>query len=315
MLRYLLPVVPALFVMACAGTTEAPEPLADAAPPAKQAPSPATRTMAASEKHAPRAPKAPAFKAPLSEDLALMERLLNTSSAAKQIQTSGNPQAMALYASARERLQTARQSEGTQQRQFLTEAKGLLFQALRRASPSQNEEKRRHYISLRSSTQALLKAHASIQEESASSQRQSQEQYARQGLSRAEQLFTSGQLDQAQSVLNETFQHLRGSLIELREGATLVRSLSFASPAKEYAYEVKRHQSHRLLVDLLLQKKKIEPATQQHVEQSLQKAEQLRQQAAQEADAAHHTEAIKSLENATRQLLRAIRQAGIYIPG
>jgi hypothetical protein len=255
------------------------------------------------------------FKAPLKEEFLLVDRLLNTSSAARQIQDSDNPAAMALYQTAHERFRAAKDTNDEQARRLLAQAKALLFQSLHSATATQPQETAGRYISLRNSTQALLEAHARIRKEKPSRESQMHERDARQGLAKAEQLFAAGDIAEAMNDLKKAFHRLRASLMVMRQGETLIRRLSFAAPADEFHYEVKRYRSHRLLVNLLLGKKELEPGTQQRVQQSLDSAARLRRQADQEASMQSHTQAIKTLERATRQLLRAIRQADIYIPG
>jgi hypothetical protein len=316
-------VVLSLAITACAGPTA--QPPHKAAPPAAQITQslPSLDSTIAdtspSEIHQQRKDKKAAnnveFKAPLKEELLLVDRLLNTSSAARQIQDSDNPTAMALYQTAHERFRAAKDTSEEQARRLLAQAKTLLFRSLRSATATQPQETAEHYISLRNSTQALLQAHTRIRKEKPSRESQMHERDARQGLAKAEQLFTAGNTAQAVDVLKQAFHRLRASLMAMRQGETLIRRLSFATPADEFHYEVKRYRSHRLLVDLLLGKKDLDPGTQKRVQQSLDSAARLRQRAEQEAGVQSHTQAIKTLEGATRQLLRAIREAGIYIPG
>ena len=47
----------------------------------------------------------------------------------------------------------------------------------------------------------------------------------------------------------------------------------------------------------------------------LDKAAELRKQAEQQASAGDHEAAIKSLEDSTKNLVRAMRGSGVYIPG
>jgi HEPN domain-containing protein len=51
------------------------------------------------------------------------------------------------------------------------------------------------------------------------------------------------------------------------------------------------------------------------VQQFMAKAKRLREQAEQQAEKGAYEEAIHTLEQSTKEIVRAIRSAGIYIPG
>jgi hypothetical protein len=94
-----------------------------------------------------------------------------------------------------------------------------------------------------------------------------------------------------------------------------VRSLNFATKEEEYHYEVDRNDTHRMLVQMLLKDKRGGAAVDSMVEQSVTAAAQLRTQADEQASRRDHETAVKTLEQSTRELVKAIRGAGVYIPG
>ena len=101
----------------------------------------------------------------------------------------------------------------------------------------------------------------------------------------------------------------------MRDGKTLVRSLNFASKEEEYHYELDRNDTHKMLVKVLLKDKMKDPKTAARVKENIDKADALRIEAEQLAISKNFTEAVQTLENSTKQIVRAIRAAGIYIPG
>jgi hypothetical protein len=70
-----------------------------------------------------------------------------------------------------------------------------------------------------------------------------------------------------------------------------------------------------MLVDLLVDEKQSSAYTQEQIVKFVDQALQLRQQADAYAGEGAYEVAIDLLEESTRQLVRAIRSAGIYIPG
>jgi len=102
----------------------------------------------------------------------------------------------------------------------------------------------------------------------------------------------------------------------MRRGDTLVRSLNFATKREEYDYEIDRNDTHRMLVNVLLEERRASnPALDRSVRNFLDEAARLRGEAEQQAQKGGFDAAIKTLEDSTRELVRAIRGAGVYIPG
>ena len=97
----------------------------------------------------------------------------------------------------------------------------------------------------------------------------------------------------------------------MRSGDTLVRSLDFATKEEEYRYELDRNDTHQMLVRVLLEGKPRTPGQQTFIDKALQ----LRGEADAAAVGRDHTAAVKLLEESTRELIRAIRSAGVFIPG
>ena len=131
-------------------------------------------------------------------------------------------------------------------------------------------------------------------------------------MAQAERLAAAGQMAQARTVVDRAYLTARVSIEALRRGDTLVRSLTFASPREEYDYEIDRNDTHRMLVDLVLtERREVGPI----VQPLLDKAGGLRREAEAQAQRGDHDSAIRTLEAATRELVRAVRAGGIYIPG
>ena len=105
------------------------------------------------------------------------------------------------------------------------------------------------------------------------------------------------------------------SLTKLREGKTLVRSLNFETKEDEYQYELGRNNTHNMLVNTVLKEKRNDPRLGKLMDIPLNQAEKLRSQAETEAASGDYETAIKTMEQSTKQIIKAIRMAGIFIPG
>jgi len=248
-------------------------------------------------------------------------KLIESSSAAQQIETSANPEAIARREDARVLYRQAvvadQKGDIESAEQFLQQATQTMFEAVRMAGKDEvNGEKIRKDFALRmQSVEALMQAHQRISVEKKNGDADQFKQDIDLKLQRAQSLHDSGQLAQAREILDEVYVIAKTGIEELRGGDTLVRSLNFATKEEEYRYELDRNDTHEMLITVLLQDKmegqKPNPMTQEFID----KATNLRSQAEKEASTGNYATAIKTLEDSTRQLVRAIRGAGIYIPG
>ena len=249
--------------------------------------------------------------------------LIESSSAARQIESSG-------VSAAREKRDNARlmhrEANATLRGGDLAAATKLLDLAAREmmagarlAKPEQvnGEKARRDFDARLESAQALLAAQQRItQEKSAGREAQDAARSIEQQIAQAQKLAAQERIADARAVIDRAYLTARVSIESLRRGDTLVRSLIFTSKREEFDYEIDRNETHRMLINVLLSERKdaggaMPPAMQAFVDQ----AAALRKDADAQARRGDHEGAIKTLEASTRELVRAIRAGGIYIPG
>jgi len=108
---------------------------------------------------------------------------------------------------------------------------------------------------------------------------------------------------------------VKTSLESLRGGDTLVRELHFETKEDEYLYELDRNDTHQMLVQVLFAEKMESSPMRGTAETFINKAVVLREDAESAAGKKKYEEAIELLEESTKELIRAIRSAGVYIPG
>ncbi len=290
---------------------------------------------AAAAASAPPPPRSaqPLDPAMLARRLQSIGTLIERSSAAQQIERSGD-------AAARERRDNARlihreagqaldAGDAARASSLLDQATREMMAGVRLAKPEQvaGEKAKRDFDARLDSTRALLAAQQRITEEKAASApsatsrpvtreaRDATREIERR-LDEAQALARQGKLDEARPMLDRAYLTARVSIESLRRGDTLVRSLNFASPREEYDYEIDRNDTHRMLITVLLADRKDAQGAMPAVMQPfVDKAATLRGEAEVQARAGDHAGAIRTLENATRELVRAIRAGGVYIPG
>lgn len=249
--------------------------------------------------------------------------LIETSSAARQIESSG-------VAAARERRDNARlihrEAAAALDAGDLANADRLLNQAAREimdgarlARPDQvtGEKSKRDFESRLESARALLAAQQRItHEKRAGREAQNAASSIERQISEAQAIAAQGRYDEARPILDKAYLTARISIETMRRGDTLVRSLNFASKREEYDYEIDRNDTHAMLIKVLLSDRKDTNADMPAGMRSFtDKAASLRSEAEVRARDGDHAEAIRLLEASTRELVRAIRVGGLYIPG
>ena len=245
--------------------------------------------------------------------------LIESSSAARQIETSG-------VATAREKRDTARlvhreallllrAGDLAGANRLLDQAAREMMSGARLARPDQvaGEKERRDFDARLDSARALLAAQQRItREKAAGREAEDATRSIEAQIAEAERLAAAGKVAEARPVADRAYLLARVSIESMRRGDTLVRSLHFASQREEYDYEIDRYETHRMLIQVVLaDRKEAAPMMQGFTE----RAAALRVEAEARAKRGDHAAAIQSLEDATRELVRAIRAGGIYIPG
>lgn len=249
--------------------------------------------------------------------------LIESSSAARQIESSGDAGARAKRDNARlmhrEADATLRSGDAAAANKLLDLAAREMMAGARLAKPEQvaGEKARRDFDARLESAQALLAAQQRItQEKSAGREAQDATRSIEQQIAQAQKLAAQERVGEARTILDRAYLTARVSIESLRRGDTLVRSLNFASKREEYDYEIDRNDTHRMLINVLLAERRDAAGTMPaSMQVFVDKAATLRSDAEAQARRGEHAAAIKLLEDSTRELVRAIRSGGIYIPG
>lgn len=261
-------------------------------------------------------------KSPVGHRADNIFKLLNESSGAKQVINGFSTEAqerrneaMALYEKARENL-----SKGNDEvaGKLLSQSAKLMFEAIKLSTPTVMTEEKviTDYEQRKESVLALKDAFNRISDEN-----NEQESKARVNgqldelVKQADSLLNNGQNAQARTEIDKAYHLLKVSIESVRSGQTLVRSLTFESPEEEYRYEIDRNDTHSMLVGLLIDEKQQSDSVKTRIVKNVDQANDLRKQAETYAQGKAFEQAIELLEQSTRELVRAIRSAGIYIPG
>lgn len=261
----------------------------------------------------------PPDRVQLEKRLESVKTLLEKSSAAKQIESSNDPAAQAQKAKAMELWKQAKsaldQGDLAGAQKLLIDAPKVMFAAARLAAPEQllGEKVKADYNNRRESVKALLTAQKRISEEKGNVSGAAQATKDIESmLAEADQLAAGGRYEQARVIVDKAYLVAKASVGSMRSGDTLVRSLNFANKEEEYKYELDRNDTHLMLIKVLVEQ---QGRGNSMIDNLVKKAAGTREQAEKTAAGGDHQAGIKLLEDSTADLVRAIRSAGIYIPG
>ncbi|MBW2422281.1 MAG: hypothetical protein JRH19_27360 [Deltaproteobacteria bacterium] len=280
-------------------------------------------SLQAEETGATKAPPMEISKEAVASRLKNLDRLITISSGAQRVEASGKADALAkqaeareLHAKAKKSFRKRRYAEATE---LLDQATAAMFTAIRSAGAEQERsDKTRHDFEVRlSNVEVLLQALRRISVEkhrekgNASTIAKVETQYAQ-----AQKLAAAGEMDEARAVIDAAYASVKSALLGLREGDTVVRTLSFEGPEEEYRYEIDRNDTHIMLITVLLdEKRRSNKGVDTMVTKFMERADVLRKEAEGQASEGDYEAAVETLDRSTKELVRAIRSAGVYIPG
>jgi tetratricopeptide (TPR) repeat protein len=261
-------------------------------------------------------------KESISSRIHNMSKLLNDSSGARQVINSSNSEAkqkrqkaLKLYQQASEKLNNGANDDATE---LLNQSAKLMFEAIKISTPiSMTEDKNiLNYGQRRQSVIALRDAFNRISNENHEEESKLKiNKQLKKLITQADALLKNGENAKARTEIDKAYHLLKVSIESIRSGQTLVRSLQFETKEQEYLYEVDRNETHSMLIRLLVDEKNKTDDVKKKVLKFVEEAKLLRQQADAYATEDAYDIAIELLEQSTKQLVRAIRSAGIYIPG
>ena len=257
-----------------------------------------------------------------------VEKLLETSSAAQQIKGSGNEAAKQKHRQAVELFEQAkladRKGDDQKTADLLKQATRTMFEATRMVEKDESflAKYLRDFESRKASVEALCTAYENIAKEKGlvSSEvdklHSDLHDFVHVRVDQAIALKEKNRVQEGRKMLDEAYVAAKVAIEQQRGGETLVHSLNFANSEEEYHYEVDRNDTHRMLVDVLLKEKMNKNSSARAmVNKFLGKADELRKKADTQASGGEYENAVTTLEMSTKEIVRAIRSAGIYIPG
>lgn len=129
----------------------------------------------------------------------------------------------------------------------------------------------------------------------------------------SDKLSAAGRLGDANKHMADAYKLSVQELSRLRAGQEVVLSLNFETPAEEYAYEQKRFGSNQIMVDMMIGEGRAEGGKRQLVDRFVDEGRRLKLEAETQAEAGKYAEAVGLMEEATKQLNRALQSMGVPV--
>lgn len=114
------------------------------------------------------------------------------------------------------------------------------------------------------------------------------------------------------AILDHAYLRTKVQIERLRGGETLVRTLQFDSKGDEYRYEQDRNETYRMLIPMLVPNGSAREA---QLKGTLERAVKLRADADAQAKRNELDNALKTIDESTAEYQKAIRNAGVLLPG
>lgn len=127
------------------------------------------------------------------------------------------------------------------------------------------------------------------------------------------QFSDANRLGDANKKLAAAYKLVTEDIARLRQGHEVVMSLKFDTPAEEFNYEEKRFGSNQIMVDRLIADGKADGDRRKLIDQFLAEAGRLKREAEMQAQAGGHRDAVKTMERANGQLVRALQMMGVPV--
>ena len=131
--------------------------------------------------------------------------------------------------------------------------------------------------------------------------------------SESKQLAEGGRLGDANKKMASAYKLTVEEISKLRAGQEVIMSLKFETPMDEYVYEQKRFGSTLIMVDMMIRDGHAEGQKRKLVDDFVTEGHKLKGLAETQASAQQHPKAVTLMENASRQLNRALQLMGVPV--
>lgn len=298
----------------------APAPVSEPPAVAKAAPAAPPSAPTAAPSPAPKAPSGPVSVADLKQKIGYAN-LTMMSGTGKRVAASDNAQAKGMLASAKEKLDVARKEleagNTAQALQAVDESLQMLNTAARLV-PSENvlQEQQQRYDAVRKELQTARTTHKSnfdkiVAQKGGSAGVKYDDVEVGRLETEAAGLATQKRYEDATARLEKAARLVNNATSEMMDSMTIVYQLDLSTPEKEWAYEQQRYKGYEELVGVAIEEKQPNAGQLMLINRSADKGRDMAVKAKDRAAAGEYPVAIRMIRDATDEIRRALRIAGI----
>jgi hypothetical protein len=258
----------------------------------------------------------------LDSRIVFVNKLITESSASRRVAASENAGAKQLQEEAethyRQAIDARAAGDSLAANAHLAEAIKSMYAAVGVAENPQQQDvlDNRAYEEHLASIDALLSAHERISnEKDLKGTHQTLKLAIAEDVAVAKRHYDDGDAVEAKAHIAAAYKTVIQAVEDLRQGETLVRELNFETDEAEYLYELDRNETHEMLFNLLVENVAMHNINYQVSKDLFAAAVALRREAEGFASAGDYEAATRLLEQSTSEFIKAIRGAGVYIPG
>lgn len=260
----------------------------------------------------------------IAQKFTMAFRMLYQSAGVQRIQTSDSPDAKRVLAEAHELLAKARSAIEAND---LALADDLLNESLRqvgralRLVPDRAQIEQRQRLDFARQLDQIQAFQASellsmqrISPQPTGATRPPEIEQIRNLVQKAQGLADKDRFEEANRILASASDLIIESVVKLLASRTLVNDLKFDSPSAEYEYEMARHHSYQDLIPIAVGKFKLSPETVKQIGNLVTNGKNLRAVSSRQATDGDFKTAVKTLQDATDLMQRALELAGVVLP-
>lgn len=198
---------------------------------------------------------------------------------------------------------------------LLSEAIAMLSRTLRSAVPTEDRfAQKRRYAELAKNVTAFRQSLLETAKDRQLTERDIDLERIDTWIHQAAWAAGNEQFRQANTFLASSYQLIVSNIARFRDNETVYHALVFKDAQDEYRYEQQRYISHELLVQMMLGESDISMNRREQLSELVRLAEELHRKAGVDWKNGDQQTAIETEVKAIRELIRALRLAGLYVP-
>ncbi|HDH09194.1 MAG TPA: hypothetical protein ENG96_06955 [Gammaproteobacteria bacterium] len=256
----------------------------------------------------------------LKQKLMYLEKMIFSSTISQRVNSSGKPEAIALLNEVQNNFNQANEmftaGELEKANELISKSYTMAGKLSQMVADKKNQQQKdqAQFEGLHKQSHSYLKTLDALasEEESLSGYLPDKSIITAQ-IHEAAEFANKGDFKHANDAMMGIVSLLEQSLVAARDSMTLISRFEFGSLAEEYSYEIESFKSHQMLVDLMIRERKPSLALKKLIDDRVAKSQDLKDKAESSAKLDKYGDSISLMEQAIKELVRALRIGGLNI--